>query len=352
MLRNILIMGLFSMLFGCGDGKPGIFSSNGYHIGKDKVWYKSSAGMSYNVTEVVGADPATFAERELSSKVFPGSTAFYGMDKNSVFWAGGKIEGADLASFEYLTSQYSKDKHAVYYMAHPLTDDLAHFAVVSHDFVKDSKAVYFGGNVFSEDPAHFAPVGDESSGYFKDSQQVWYGIYELKGANPATFRYFGPKTATDGTHIYHEMNEIEGVDLKTYQLLEQDYSKDAQHVYLKSETIAGANPATFRILGHDYSVDNKYCYHHGMVISQADPATFQLIDDFYSKDAKQVFVNGDPIEGADPATFRVLNSSAGCSCDAHYAYNMANRIAGVDPKPKTFPAKGECKSCNESGVTF
>ncbi|MEO6038873.1 MAG: DKNYY domain-containing protein, partial [Saprospiraceae bacterium] len=157
MLRNLLLMGILSTLFGCGDGKPGLFSATGYHVGKDKVWYKTALGMSFNVTEVLGADPRTFAERELSSKVFPGTTAFYGMDKNSVFWGGTKIEGADLTRFEYLCNDYSRDQHAVYFMYNRLTEDVAHFAVVSRDFVKDAQHVYFGRTILSDDPAHFAP---------------------------------------------------------------------------------------------------------------------------------------------------------------------------------------------------
>ncbi len=350
MLRTLMLLGLFSTLFGCGDGKPGLFSSNGYHINKDKVWCKTSLGMSYNVNEVAGADPQTFAERELSSKMLPGATAFYGFDKNSVFWAVTKIEGADLASFEYVSNNYSKDKRAVYYMSEPLTDDLAHFAVINYDFVKDSKAVYFGRDVFSDDPTHFVEVGHAGSGYYKDSQQCWYGIYELKGVNPALFRYVGPKTATNGQRVFQEMNEVEGAEIATYQILERGYAKDAHHVYQKGVVMAGADPATFRILSDNYTLDKQYCYYFMTPLPNADPATFQLIDEYYTKDARQVFCGEKPIEGADPATFRVLNGAAGCSCDAHYAYTLEKRITGVDPR--NFPAKGKCQSCNETEVKF
>lgn len=350
LLRNIVIMGFLSSLFGCGDGRPGLFSSNGYHIGDDQVWYKTSTGIYYEAIVVVGADPGSFQEKEFKSNLFSGASANYGMDKHSVFWAGAKIEGADLASFEYVCDNYSKDKNAVYYRANRLTDDVAHFAVVSRQFVKDSKFVYFGNTVLSEDPAHFARVGDETSDYYADGKKCWYDIYELKYADPATFHYFGPKTAADGKRIFYEMNEVEGADLKSYQIMEDDYSKDAKQVYQKGQMMPGANPATFRLLGHNYSVDNKYCFYYTIPLQDADPATFQLIDDFYTKDARLVFCNGNLIEGADPATFRILNSEAGCSCDAHHAYNLEKRIEGVNPN--TFPPGAKCKTCNESGVTF
>ncbi|MDZ4678820.1 MAG: DKNYY domain-containing protein [Saprospiraceae bacterium] len=59
----MIILGLFSALFGCGgDGKPGLFSSMGLHVSKSKVWYKQSASgyEFYRVNEVNGADPTTF----------------------------------------------------------------------------------------------------------------------------------------------------------------------------------------------------------------------------------------------------------------------------------------------------
>ena len=350
MFRNLFLMGLLSFLFGCGDGKPGFFSSNGYHIEKDKVWYKTSVGMDFQVSEVVGADPKTFAEHELASKTFPGATAYYGLDKDHVFWTANKIEGADLATFEYVCNNYSKDKNAVYYMSDRLTEDLANFVVVDHDFVKDAKNVYNGGQVFSVDPAYFIAVGGADAGYYKDRYKCWYGIYELQGADPLTLHYLGPKTAADAKHVYHEMNDIEGADQKTYQVLEHDYSKDAQSVYLQYSRIEGADPATFRVLGSNYSQDNRHCYYFMTPILNADPATFRLHDEFYAKDVRQVYCNGIVIDGADPATFRVLNGPAGCSCDAQHAYSLTNRIEGVDPK--TFPEGKACVSCNETEVQF
>jgi hypothetical protein len=349
-LRNLMIFGFLSALFGCGDGKPGLFSPYGYTVGAQKVWYKVSAGVMYTVDEVEGADPKTFTVRKLKSKIYGDASADYGFDRNSVFWAGKKMDGADPATMEYLCGEYSKDKNAVYDMTTRISEDLAHLEIVGRDFIKDSRHVYFGNRVFSDDPAHFVRVGGDISGYYKDSKTCWYGIYELKGADPATLHYLGTNTAADAHRVYQEMNEIEGADIQTYQILSNGYSKDAHHVYLNSYLIEGAHPATFRILGPNYSLDDRHCYHFSNVLKDADPASFQMIDDFYSKDAQRVFCNGNPIEGADPATFRVLNASAGCSCDAHHAYSLDKRIDGADPS--RFPVGEKCKSCNESGVVF
>jgi len=351
MLQKLILLGLLSTLFGCGgDGKPGLLSETGYHVGKEKVWYKSRNGMSYTVKEVIGADVRTFQKRELSSKIYPGTTAYYGIDDKSIFWVDTKIEGADLPSFEYLCNQYSRDKNAVYYMAQELTRDVAHLEIVSRDFIKDSKHVYFESGVFSEDPMHFVAVGDEGSNYYKDSHNCWYNTYPLKDADPATLRIIGENTAADANHVYVEMNEVAGADQKTYRILSHGYSKDAHQVFLNSEMIEGADAATFQVLQASYGKDDKHCFYRSRIIAEADPASFQLIDEFYCKDSRQVFINGTTIKGADPATFRVLNSNAGCSCDAKHAYTLEHRIEGVDPAK--FPKNGKCVSCNESGVTF
>lgn len=347
--RTFIYMGLLSLLFGCGDSKPGIFSANGYHIGKQKVWYKTSLGMSYTVTELEGADAPTFAVRTLVSKT-TGDSSQYGMDKNAVFFGSKKIEGADLATFEFVIGGYSKDKNAVYYMGALLTRDLAHFSVVSRQFVKDSHAVYFGGDVFSDDPAHFEEIGHPGSDYFKDSHQCWYDIYALKNADPATIRLIGRNAAADARRVFREMNEIEGADLKTFQALEYDFSRDARFVYFKNMTLEGVNPATFRAFNADYYADDQHCYYYMNLIPNADPATFQLVDSCYAKDARQVYCNGRVIPGAEPASFRIINGAAGCSCDAHHAYCMEQRIQGVNPA--LIPQGATCKSCSETGIQY
>lgn len=75
--RAIMIFGFIATLLGCGDGKPNIFSSNGYHIGQEKVWYKTSSGMDLRIAEIVGADAKTFVVQSFTSKA-TGHASEYG----------------------------------------------------------------------------------------------------------------------------------------------------------------------------------------------------------------------------------------------------------------------------------
>lgn len=327
MLRNLMMLGIFSFLFGCGseDGKPGMFSPMGYHVGKTKVWLKSPGGgmEMYKVNEVEGADPATFRPRTLVNK--SGDTATVGFDAHSVFWYSSQIKGADPASFEFVAGQYSKDKKAAYYQHYFLTDDVAHFESVG-PYMRDSKNIYFAGEPFSDDAPHFERVGDESSQYYRDSKQCWHYISLIKGADPATLRHLGGNYAADARHVYFEMCQMDGADSRSFKILERGFSADAGHVFFKCLPIEGADPASFRILNDDYSADKQQCYFMGYPLPGADPKSLVIIDKFYAKDAKHVWINGKPIEGADPATFEVENGSAGKSRDAKHRYDLDKRI--------------------------
>jgi hypothetical protein len=350
MLRKFSYFSLFSLFFACNnDGKPNWFSAAGYHVSKDKVWFKSVDGISYRTYIVEGADSKTFQARELVSKR-SGEKLEFGFDQQQVFFGVDKLEGADPASFEYLFANYAKDRHVVYYMAQQITEDVKHFVQVSFNFAKDSLHVYYGAEVFSDDPTHFTRVGDETSNFFKDSKKCWYNTSELTNADPATLRFLGFDFAADKQKVFYEMDEIVGADQKTMRALALGYAKDIHHVYQKAEVIAQADPATFRLLTDDYSLDALHCFCGGKWIEGANPSTFKIVDPYYSKDDKQVFLGSLLIQGADPATFRVLNSSAGCSCDAHAAYALDKPIKGVDPSK--FVAGKKCISCSTTNINF
>jgi hypothetical protein len=325
---HALFVVLCVLLVGCSsDSKPGAFSEMGYHVRKTKVWLKSPrSGMEiYAVNEVVGADPKTFQSKELSNQ--QGATYLAGIDAKNVFVGEKRVEGADIASFEYIGAGYFKDKNAGYHFENRITSDAKNF-VFEDEFARDSKNVYFGGNVFSEDAKRFARVGKPGSHYYKDSAKCWYSIHELEGADPSTLRYLGKDYAADRERVYYQMNVVTGADAGSFRILKQLYSRDKQNVYYQTEPIDGADPESFRVLDERYGVDNDHCFFYGGVLNGADPKTFQPLDPFYAKDAKHVWINGNAIEGADPATFQVIDGPAGKSRDAKHQYDMDQRLGG------------------------
>lgn len=312
-------------LSGCNsDGRPGLFSSMGYHVGKTKVWIKSprSGVEIYSIDEVMGANPKTFYSKTIANK--DGVGQLVGFDDRNVFWGADQIEGADIASFEYVGSEYFKDKAHGYHLANRLTEDVAHFQMYD-EFAKDSVNVYFGSRVFSDDAPNFCRVGDLPSRYYKDSAHCWYFIYPISGADPLSLRYLERDWATDERHVFHQMNEIEHADPKTFEPLKFDFSRDRESVFMASVRIENADPSTFVVLSEQMSSDEKHCFYNGGILVDADPKTFHLIDEFYAKDSTHVWVNGIVIDGADPKTFEVTEGAGGKSKDAHYQYDMAER---------------------------
>lgn len=299
----------------------------GYHVGPKKVWLKSrETGLEvYSVHEVVGADPKNFSQRVLKNQF--GETQTLGFDTESVFWGADKIEGADLASFEYVGSEYFKDKNHAYYYSHLISDDASNF-VLFDEFVKDTKNVYFAGGVFSDDAPNFARVGPVDSRYYRDSKTCWYFVSPLPGATPSLIKSLAKNYAVDDKNVFYETTPIEGAEIASFEILKSDHSRDAKGVYFQSQTILGADPGSFEIIDDRISRDKSNCYYYGYPLDRADPGSLEIIDEFYIKDASHVWLNGTLIDGADPKTFRVIAGPGGRSRDAKYEYDMYERVNG------------------------
>ena len=233
--KNILPSSLFLFLLGLllggcnSDAKPGFLSSMGYHIGKTKVWIKSPrSGMEiFSVNEVVGADPKTFYSKTLTSR--DGRSQVIGFDARSVFWGFEQVEGADTNTFEYVGSEYFKDKSHGYHFANRISEDAPHFELYD-EFARDSTNVYFGGSVFSDDASNFVRIGEAPSRFYKDRIRCWFFISPISEADPATIRYIGKDYAMDEKRVFHQMNVIDSADPASFKTLQHDFSCDERAV--------------------------------------------------------------------------------------------------------------------------
>ncbi|MFO0941402.1 MAG: DKNYY domain-containing protein [Pirellulales bacterium] len=318
---NVFIVATLLAVCGCGgaDNQPGLFSSMGYHIGKQHVWLKSpdGGGRIYRVDEVVGADPATFKSKELDNG--RGDTRLIGFDKSNVYFGSDKFENADLRSLEYVGLSYFRDKNQAYYFNSPISDDSANFEQYE-DFVRDSHHVYFAGRVFSSDPQNFRRL--DGSEFYVDSLDCWFRIVGLEDADPASLKPLSESVAVDRNHVFHQSNLIEEADPKTFKVLDEIYSSDDTHVFYHSMLMEDADPKSFSILNRSVTKDDKRCFYSGRLLKNADPKSIELIDEFYFKDVKYVWINGLPIEGADPKTFEVIDSHAAKSRDSNRQYEI------------------------------
>lgn len=323
-LNSILLL-FFLSVSGCNsDGKPGLLSSMGYHVGPNKVWIKRpQSGMEmYSVKEVVGADPKTFYSRMLENNL--GRSLLVGFDEQQVFWGDEIVAGADKNSFEYVDGEYFKDKNYVYHLADRMSEDVDDFEMYD-DFGRDATNVYFGGRVFSDDAANFSRVGPQQSRFYRDRSRCWFFISQIQNADQSTLQYVDGDYAKDGTHVFYQSTLIETALPGSFRWLEHEFSCDEKKVFFQSLVLQNADPNTFQVLDERTGIDKERCFYNGRSLEEADARSFRLIDKFYAADANRVWLNGILIKGADPESFRVVDGPAGKSRDAKYEYEMADR---------------------------
>lgn len=190
-------------------------------------------------------------------------------------------EGLDVASFEVLNEEYTRDKNRVYYK------------VISND--------EFIVIVLPEaDPASFELLGGELA---RDAQRVWYRDEIQPKVDAAT------------------VERIEGGPV----------FKDKNSVFYQYEVIAGADPASFKHIGSAYYADSKRVYWCLTPIPGADPSNFTVIgDSFIAKDSSRIYRSGEPLPGYDVSSFElILHNQAG--------FQIFSDKNGIHINKMTFP---------------
>jgi hypothetical protein len=127
-------------------------------------------GIAHTVVKVVkSADPATF--RMMSDGYTP-------RDKRNVFRGVDVVPVRDIASYELLAHDFSKDKISAYYKGVEIKGSAAKsFVALDAYYAKDHTSVYFvdgfygGGTIMEDRSASFRVLGD---GYASDGERAWY----------------------------------------------------------------------------------------------------------------------------------------------------------------------------------
>ncbi|MET3961541.1 hypothetical protein ABIE44_001475 [Marmoricola sp. OAE513] len=233
----LLVLAFLVALAGCGDGAPSsLFSSSGYHVRGEKVYYLRA--FPGDASRIETADATTFTVLDTT----------YAKDKNAVYLDGEVLTEADPATFELLDrANYTADASHVFLSGKVLSTDVAHFELIADGLAKDSEKVFWSdGSVLSEDPAGFSTL---SSGdgylYNVDSRTVFVNGNPIEGANPDSFQIVGGAYATDGDDVYYFTDRVRDADARSVKALEGSYARDGDRVFWRGKTIPGADPATF-----------------------------------------------------------------------------------------------------------
>jgi hypothetical protein len=190
-------------------------------------------------------------------------------------------EGLDVASFEALSEEYTRDKNRVY------------FKVIS--------------------PGEFI-------------------VRILPDADPATFNVLATHIARDKNHVWYYDRIQPGADPASLVLVDGgQVFKDKDSVHYGYDKIAGADPASFRHIGSAYYADKNRVYWCTDPIADADPATFEVLDDsFVATDKTSVYRSGEPLRGSDVATTKLI-------LDDPYGYQILSDKNGLHLNGMTFP---------------
>lgn len=246
--RPAIFLALVASLFtSCGDGsgKPGAFDKAGYHVRDKVVWYLPT--WTSQPFTVEGADVSTFT--------FPlpkDGDAIYARDKASIYLRGRALKGVDVATFELIDQDYSRDARNVYRGDMLICDDPKNFQALSANFVKNGHAVYRlypKVEVVTEDVAGFRELSSSDGySYFGDKENVYVNGNPLPGANPATFRVLKGGHSRDDRQLYYFNEPMPaGALMDSFEVLEGTYSRDASRVYHAAKVVPEADPRTFEV---------------------------------------------------------------------------------------------------------
>ena len=249
-----------------------------FHYAKDKdsvfCW----------MTELEGADPETFEAVGYSSNYYGGSALV--IDKNNLYFGSTKIKNIDRNSLEIIKesgngnrARFLKDKNNVYFLTFSLEEGEL--------------------NVFEQaDVLTFEYLGSD---YSKDKNHVYWSSGIIEDANPENFEILSERYSRDKVNVYYAKELINGADPETFVNIKNYYTKDKNHVYYRSEIMEDYDVATFEIFGH-YNKDKNHVYYNEKIIDGADPRTFIELKHHYAKDKNYAYNQGEIIKGVDPAT--------------------------------------------------
>jgi hypothetical protein len=223
----------------------------------------------------------------------------FARDKDSGYYRGGIVTGSHGPSFEALGEHEARDRRAVFYADtyrkaqeywsvrhHRVFQiagaDPASFRVLEHGYAADRARAYYEGEAFKvHDAASFEPLG---SGFARDRARGYYERVAIPDSHGASFAMVDPGHggyARDRQQVVHGHIEINSPGRGPHPVV---------------RVLRGAQLAQFRVLGAHYASDSQRVWHRGEELADADAASFELLpqagDDADARDARGSYLRG------------------------------------------------------------
>lgn len=219
MIRLIIAPIVFATLIGCSDhyrvkdGRVEFVDRRNFGIEKRSFW-------------VSGVDVNSF-------KIL---SEWFAIDKNSVYWKGAKLRGANPSTIRVLDNYFAVD---------------------------DSSVFGAGAIVLGADPESFELL---EGSWSRDSSNYFYGVTKVDVCDYQSLEViseFTPFRAIDDRCYYWTTEVVSVEDFSTLQILPGGYAIDQYNVYFATYTIESADVNTFEVKEDRFlslAKDNSQCY--------------------------------------------------------------------------------------------
>lgn len=308
-----------------------------------------------------------FDGREITDKNFIILSDEFAKDSTTVYYKESSITDADVATFQAIDANYSKDKNHVYFCDYyregqnyyltkknvikKVAEALpTSFVGLEWGYAKDSKQAFFQGMPFKVKDVE--SLKSLTTYLVKDDVQAYYSCKPVVGSDGKSFELINNAYAKDKNHIYlyGNVNEIISTpiilpcDIATFEALEYPYSKDKASVFYADKKLIGMDAATFELLGSSYSKSKEVVYFTNLKIVGADVASFNIFkeneefiqDIEYAKDKNSIFCADKKLSQANVSTFKVLGQNYGS--DNQHVFYKTKIVKGAEPNSfKVYP---------------
>ena len=213
-------------------------------------------------------------------------------------------EGLDVASFEALSEEYTRDKDRVYYkvvspgefLVIVLPDaDPATFEALDSSLARDKNHVWVESYIQREaDPSSLVMVNGGM--VFKDRDSVHYQYDIIRGADPASFEHVASGYYRDKNRVFWCLDSIPDADPATFEVLGDSFvAKDKNRVFRSGEHLPGLDAASTQLIlhdpaGHQILSDKNGIYINRMAFPRAKAGAVRVIDNLTVKAGEFVLV--------------------------------------------------------------
>ena len=313
----------------------------------------------------------------------------YSKDKHNIYYGGVTLSDVDMDTFQIIMQDtYAKDKNKVYYGSRPIREvnpktvkilseiylkddksvftkygkienaDLDSFEVLGemHIYAKDNKNVYLFGEIIKKaDPRTFEIISEIAfATYSKDKNNVYLETYIIEGADPKTFEIIKekPTYSKDKKYLYYSGKKIDEIrdNLENMSAGVLDIIKNGNRIYANGNRLDIENPENFKIIKNDYYNNPNIIYGkndkniyviigngqktRSKVIKDADINSFEIMEiGAYSRDKNNIyFTYSDVVKMKDVDKGSFTIGEHGFSYDKNSMYFYGKKIDGISPK--------------------